>query len=357
MNKLIEKIKESESLRNCKLLAPIVYLCYLPGRKQYAIDVIRRFMGKNVPTKVQRRLIRKMVWNRVVYHINFTEYFLYDVEKLSGKGKRAIIGLLDNAHEADRMNRPENRELFNDKMLTYNRFKEFYGRDVCLVKSSGDSLNEFSEFVRKHPKFIAKPLSESLGIGVAVFDAVNYSSAEELHSALVAKYKEDFLAEELIVSVEELAMFHPSSVNTLRMPTYRFDDRIEVRHPFLRIGRRGAVVDNAGQGGIIALIDSDTGIVFSAADESGRNYVIHPETGVQIIGYKIPKWEEAKEFAKKLAQVVPENRYTGWDIALTEKGWVMVEGNSRAHFLHQMPLRKGYREELEGIIADMKIKK
>lgn len=355
MEEIIKRFRNTSWLRNCKLLAPIVFLLYYPARKKYALETVATFCGNDIPEKEKRRLVRKMVWNKVVYHIDFPEYFLFDVPHLSRSGKQSFIGCEDNTPWADKMNKSENRKIFDNKMQTYNRFREFYGRDVCMVTDEADGYEKFAGFICKHPRFIAKPANSYAGVGVALFDLKDYSSGEELYSILMKKYKNTVLLEEPIIQVEELAEFHPASVNTVRMPTFRFDDRTEIKHPFWRMGQKGNVADNAGAGGIFALIDIETGIVFSAVDERGNSYVCHPDTGLQIIGYKIPRWEEAKEFAKKLAQVIPDNRYTGWDIALTSNGWIMVEGNACAQFVHQIPLHKGCREEIEEIIAEMNI--
>ncbi len=355
MKRLYYKLKDLDRLRNCILLAPLFFLIYYPMRKNSAFATIDKFLGADLPQRRRKQLARKIIWNKVVYHFEFYEYFLYDVEKLSPKGKRAYISIEDNVCWAMKMNKPENTDIFSDKMETYKRFKDFYGRDVCLVTASDEGFEAFSEFVRKHPVFVAKPTNMYLGVGVAAFRLEDYSSKKAMYSSLLDKYDGSFLMEERIEQIEELAQFHPSSANTLRVPTYRFDDRTEIRHPFLRIGRGGSFVDNAGAGGIFSLIDEESGIIFSAVDENGNSYIMHPDTGKQLIGYRIPHWETVKEFAKKLAQVVPDNRYTGWDIALTDKGCVMVEGNVWAQFVHQIPLKKGFREELEEILREMKV--
>ena len=72
-----------------------------------------------------------------------------------------------------------------------------------------------------------------------------------------------------------------------------------------------------------------------------------------LVGYKIPFWSEAKALVRELAQVVPENRYTGWDLALTDGGWVLVEANRRAQFGFQMSLQKGFRKEIDGYLAKL----
>ena len=53
----------------------------------------------------------------------------------------------------------------------------------------------------------------------------------------------------------------------------------------------------------------------------------HPYTNTPIIGYKIPMFNEAVAFAKELALVTPQIKYTAWDISVTNNGPVVIEGN------------------------------
>ena len=178
-----------------------------------------------------------------------------------------------------------------------------------------------------------------------------FGGGADLYENLMNDYKGGFVAEELIRQSEEMAKFHPSSVNTIRVPTIRFDDGVQIIHPFMRIGQKGNCVDNAGAGGIICLIDPETHTIIEAADELGQRYSVHPDTKEQIIGFQIPRWDELKQFANRLAQVVPENRYTSWDLALTDNGWVMVEGNRRGQFVGwQITSQVGFRKELNDIM-------
>ena len=180
-------------------------------------------------------------------------------------------------------------------------------------------------------------------------------SKNSLFNELLAEYKNTFLIEELIKQSPEMAKFHPASVNTVRVPTVRFDDEILILHPFFRTGRGNNCVDNAGAGGVFGVVDPESGIVTQAADEKGIFYNNHPDTKEKMLGFKIPKWNEAVSFAKELAQVTPDNRYTGWDLALTDSGWIMVEGNSTGQFVWQIPEQKGSREELNNILKRLGI--
>ena len=217
---------------------------------------------------------------------------------------------------------------------------------------------EFQSFIDKHKKFIAKPLTSGYGNGVKIFDSSKFSDNNALVEALIKEYckgiRGGFIVEELIKQDDRMAAFHPSSVNTLRLTTIRFDDRVEIIHPFMRIGRGGKVVDNGGAGGLLSNIDPETGKIFVCMDENAVSYVKHPDSGLDIIGFEIPCWKEAVSLAKELATVVKGQRYTGWDLALSDKGWMMVEGNAMSQFVGwQIPSQKGFMPEAQQILKEL----
>lgn len=88
-------------------------------------------------------------------------------------------------------------------------------------------------------------------------------------------------------------------------------------------------------------------VITDGFSENGEVYKTHPNTMFLIKGYSIPEWECAIELVKKLAMVVPEQVYVGWDLAYTDTGWIMIEGNSWGQYIVQIPLRKGIRSIIE----------
>ena len=188
------------------------------------------------------------------------------------------------------------------------------------------------------------------GNGACVVDASSWQDTEKEVQGLLEKNPDGFVAEELIVQCKEMADLNPSSINTVRITTARkLDGTLHIiKRPFIRIGQGGRCVDNGGNGGIIAAIDYETGIIKEAIDEAMNRYIVHPDTGKTILGYQIPRWEEARQLVAQLSDVFTEMRYCGWDLALTDQGWVMVEANSKGLFIgFQLPTQEGCREEFE----------
>lgn len=129
--------------------------------------------------------------------------------------------------------------------------------------------------------------------------------------------------------------------------------RVEIVHPFLRVGKGNAITDNAGSGGIICPVDVEDGTVIVTADEFGKTYNVHPDTNTHLIGFQIPRWDEAKQLVKEMALIVASNRYSSWDMALTSSGWELVEVNAKGQFLWQYATKQGFRDEITDILIEI----
>ena len=169
------------------------------------------------------------------------------------------------------------------------------------------------------------------------------------------------MLEEYIIQAPGMSVLHPASVNTLRIPTAIVNDsegrqQVLLFHPSLRVGHSGSLTDNLSAGGISALIDPESGTVYTdGADKKGHRFPTHPDTGVRFMGFKIPEWDKAVAMAKEAALQVPGNNYCGWDLAYGEKGWCLVEANSTAQMgAMQLVTQTGRKKELEHLISLMK---
>ena len=295
------------------------------------------------------------------YGINFNEYFLFNFSHHGHDYRKDFAGDLLLEYFSLLVNKIENREKLDNKSYTATLFKRFFKRDVILINSNNndDQLKAFINFCDNHHSFIAKPLKSSMGQGIRIFSIDDYPTPEELFDFLVKYYcsrngMEGCLLEEILENVEDFKKIHPESLNTIRMPTFRYGGAVKVLHPFCRFGCGKSIVDNAGAGGLICTIDTYSGKVMNIGGERGKKYTYHPDTLFLLEGWQIPHWQDALSLAKDLADVIPDNGYCAWDIALTSKGWVMIEGNARGQFVWQGPDEKGFKPELLKLLKEMR---
>lgn len=141
-----------------------------------------------------------------------------------------------------------------------------------------------------------------------------------------------FLIQDRLRSHEVLEEIVPKVCSTIRLMTFADRGGISVMGAALRLGNGREPTDNLSGGGVVAEIDLESGSlgrVVSLEHDMPDYLSSHPKSGVKISGKTIPNWagviELAVESAKKLA-FLP---CIGWDIAVTDKGPVIVEINSR----------------------------
>lgn len=299
-------------------------------------------------------IVKDMMKEARRHEVVFGEYIFHHFREKTEEERRAYIPILEGAGYCERLNQPKNQIIFDDKGNTYKVFKKYYHRDLVeVIKWTEEETKEFERFIDKHPRFIIKPFSGANGVGIRIVDLSEEGPIEKLCKSLQEEFKGGFVAEELIIQAKALSEVNASSVNTMRIITIRMDDRVEILPCVWRVGQGGKCVDNGGSGGIFCLLD-DNGVVVSTADENGNAYEIHPDSKIPLIGFQVPRYQEAKEFARELTTVVPSNRYCGWDIALTEDGWVLQEANSHGGIVAiQCPLGRGLRKEMDAIMEEL----
>ena len=342
MNK--EKLKNNRVVRHCYYFV----IAILKSRKlkksaERTLDSFGLLFSSETDKKT---CVKDMVRTYARHGFGFDEYCYYDFMHKTKRERLAFVADWEHLGYTCAMNDPRNADLYDNKWKTYLKYRDFYCRKVAYIDA--ENKHEFDAFIEEHQKAIVKPLDLSCGRGVQIVDRTN-ASVDELLIACNGR----FIVEELIVQAPEMAKFHPSSVNTVRVPTIKMQDDVLIVHPFMRMGQHGSFVDNAGAGGIICAIDASCGRVLAAADEHGHQYTEHPDTKEAIVGFQIPRWDELVGFVKRAALVVPENRYTGWDLALTDEGWILIEANRRGQFVWQIPLQSGFRDEINGILKKL----
>lgn len=279
--------------------------------------------------KIAKRLRKDIKSCYLKYLISPQEYFLYGFCANSDMVFRSQF--LSDKYRVRLLLKVVGIEYFNklsDKYHFYLNTSEYFRRGVMIVSSEGDR-DDFIKFVNKQTSIFVKPLSGSWGKGCAVLDVSSKDNVESIFNQIL-EYGSTCIVEERIQQVDEMAKWNESSCNTVRVPAF-IDSKgdFHILQPFLRTGRKGQVVDNAGGGGIFAVIDEQTGIIVSnGVDKEGNIYEYHPDSGRKYLGYQLPEWESLLRTTEELFRTcLSEYKYIGFDFALTDKGWVLIEGN------------------------------
>ena len=283
----------------------------------------------------------KMVLAKKLYGIDYPDYFQCRCDHASFRQLSQIVPLKEQVKLWLQVNPATSRINLQDKYRAFLLFKDYYQRDVVFVDDK-ESEGEFKPFCSSHPVFLVKPLTGRCGRGIQLINTGEKSFNIE---GFLDSYPDGFVAEELIKQDSIMSSLHPESVNTVRINTVNYGTSIEVKWPCLRIGCGKSFVDNAGAGGVFGAIDATTGIITDVSDEFHHTYSEHPDTRIHLIGFHVPKWKEACEMAITLAGMIPDCHFVGWDLALTDKGWVMVEGNHMPIIMYQIATGQGIRKE------------
>lgn len=297
-------------------------------------------------------LMIKVIWAYSVRNWRPEEYFENDYEHMSKSDLKDFVPVNEYFAFRDGFIRPEACAITEDKWKSYQYFQDYYKRLAFKIPSKAEldesaTMADLQSFFNlcggKSHDFIIKPLALDSGIGVRKL-RIEAGFGKEFLLSLVEEYPDGAIVEELINQAEAFAKFHPQSVNTLRINTIRTDNEVHVFLPFLRIGRSGRIIDNTHNGGMLAPIDAATGTFCAAMDMKNNVYPAHPDTHCQIEGTQVPLWDEAQRLAIELAEKFPYTRLVGWDFALTDDGFSVVEVNSYPG----IPLvKRHFREEFE----------
>lgn len=300
-------------------------------------------------TEHDRKSIIKDIKRCFVRHLaKPQEYFLLGFKDKNAKERDEWITDFIKDTYLKKYAKIQRAKELQDKFFVYKRMKPYFKRDACIITGEADK-NTFMEFVDKHSRFIAKLNTGSFGADTRIWD-VTYTTPEKVFKDLTAN-NTNWILEELIQQVPEMGCFNPSSVNSVRIPTFKTKDGYVIFGTFMRMGRKGSVVDNAGAGGIFVRIDENTGkIISDGYTEHGEVFERHPDSQVVFKGYQIPYWQDLKELAVQCHKELPEHKYIGWDFALTKDGWVLLEGNWGQFLCQQVSGQKPLKKQFVSLI-------
>ncbi len=287
----------------------------------HTIEKIHKRSGKN-----RIFLFCDMVWCGFRYLAGYADYDLFQFYRLNSVQRATYLTRGKNNQAVRRFNHPDYIHFFEDKAEFNQKFAPFIHRESMDLKKS--AIQEFADFLQRHPVIIAKPADGICGRGVLKTSLSDFVDVKDMYHFLIESGRT--LIEQVIEQHPDISAIYPNSVNTLRIVTILKEDHTaDVVFSSIRIGNNGSFVDNLNSGGMSALIDSTTGIITKAGEDKDLlTYEIHPMTGKPIVGFAVPMFEEALDICRQAAAIVPQIRYVAWDVAITKDGPELIEGNT-----------------------------
>lgn len=351
MKSIIKKIIS----KNILLAKTATYLKYLKQsinkeKEEPILNAINEF-APNIQNK--NKIYRDILCEKTFFNmVNYNEYFMFQFTKCSQKQRREYIQTNEYAEIWDSLGIDVDNNLLKNKYELYEALKPYYKRDIIEVCSMEDYY-QFVEFVKKHSKFLLKPIEGSLGSGIKLIEIKDPNQYKQYFFSILQVG--GVVLEEIIVQEDELSVFHNESVNTVRVACFITQSKVIPFYAMFRMGRGESVVDNASSGGIACAVDLKTGKLLSDGyTKKCEHFYKHPDSDIEIKGYQLPEWNELLNIVEELSLNLKEYKLIGWDMAYTKDGWVVVEGNNRPNInTIQMCLGHGLRNVIEKTIATL----
>jgi len=167
---------------------------------------------------------------------------------------------------------------------------------------------------------------------------------------LFKSYGTNFIIQEKIKQHERMAALNPTSVNTIRLLTYRRGSDIELLYTVIRIGRKDKIIDNESSGGVTTKINRNGCLEKKLYAPPAEGVLDRTDSGVVVEGYRIPSYDRVVDVVKSMHLKLPYFDLAGWDISVGEDGEpVFIEWNARTE-LSQTAAGPAFGEFTEEIL-------
>lgn len=276
------------------------------------------------------------------YQAGYYDYQEFEFYNLNKEQRETYLTRGKNNEIIKKFNDKSKFYIFDNKEEMYKIYNKFLKRQWMVLNEN--NYNDFLDFFKQNKVIIVKPIDDEGGKGIEKYEYINDEESKIVYSSLL--FKKQLLVEQCIKQHPDMNKLYNKSVNTLRMFTFYKDGQAYFLQAILKVGN-GGVVDNFSSGGMYTYVDDEGTVYAEAIDQMDNKYYKHPISNETIVGFKVPMFKEAVGMVKEAAKVVPEMGYIGWDVAISEDGPVLVEGNCYPGVFQVKP---SLVEKKEGII-------
>ncbi len=338
------------------------------GYDQAQLDFVKKeiYKTKNWGGQVsQEDMVYISIYDYWVYGFRPDQQAYYHLLGKKHQEKRAYMSMMEDFVYYARLNRKADFHDFEDKYEAYKAFKPYYKREIIKI-SSEDDYPQFKEFVSRHPQFVLKPLGLHDTYGIDKVDITKIDDLKSYFNKIINVghgYDEDYytaganhdgaVLEEIIEQDKDFGIMSPKSLNAVRIASVRVNGKVYFPGSWMKIGVTDNLIVGESRDAIMVGVNTETGVFDTDGYfENGDKIEIHPVSGIRLKGFQVPKWDELIQMVTEMAlKNKPTINYVGWDMTLTPKGWVVVEGNFYGMSLWQICYGRGMEKEFGDIIG------
>jgi len=269
------------------------------------------------------KYLADMLWSLIRYGARPIDYVRFEYHKKSASERNRYLTIYRYFKFLKKFGYRE-LETYG-KVAEYKTFGDYIHREWMVLDAS-TNVDELIGFIKKNRVVFVKPNHGDQGKGVL---KINSDNMEVIHDLMESAKKITFVVEGAVENDAVISAINPSSLNTIRAYTLiGKNGETQILAIMLRVGKAGSHVDNWGSGGVGYNFELETGIcVDYGRDKQNNPYTYHPGSNVQMVGFKLPKFDDLKEIIISLSQKTPKAKFVGWDIAYTPNGFELIEMN------------------------------
>ncbi|MGD9877936.1 sugar-transfer associated ATP-grasp domain-containing protein [Desulfococcus sp.] len=305
------------------------------------------------------RQVRDLVYLAHVLYMGPRTYYYYG---LYHPGRTASASLYVQDHEIlgllDGINRDTDHRIFENKTAFFEKCRQSGLRTIPIAARFENGKAAFIDDGGRDADWFAKPEGGRCGTGIMAFrydgpgryrsESGRRLSKEDVMARVAAcSLSSPYILQERILNHADVAALVGDALSTCRIVTYREPDGSEGVLPcaIFKMAARGRSTDNFHTGGMAVSIDLETGVLGRGVvgAEPTTRWDVHPDTQKRVNGFQLPFWAETLALCREAHRVFKDYAFIGWDVAITDDGPMLVEGNlfwgvEAMQMAHETPL-------------------
>ena len=236
----------------------------------------------------------------------------------------------------------------------------FFDKDYCSCPEP-----DLERLLDGYERIVVKPtVDSSSGHGVTIFQrdgkdftALNGGMKDKILTIprLIEFFGKNLIVQKCFQQSPFMAHFCDTCVNTIRLCVYRSvsNDEVVIPASIMRLGHKGAYVDNNHAGGVSIGVFPDGRLNTYSTDQYGQRYTKVNGLDFEKEQYVIPNFNKIIDFAKEVGKNLIHCRLSNIDVMIDECGkphLIEYNLNSMSTWLYQFDCGVAYGQYADEII-------